>query len=112
MGNTITIEKVRSLHDHIMHDLKMELLNEGIINLTRIDILLIITLIILVVVLIILGLSLKMLFSLTANIQSLEKLNKTDHRDIQIQRNLDDNQFQHCIIKLERNSLSFSNNQC
>ena len=36
-------------------------------------------------VLIILGLSLKKLFGLTAKIQVLEKLNKTDHRDIQIQ---------------------------
>ena len=76
-------EKVRSLYDYVMHDLKMEQLNEQIINLTRIDILLIIILIILVVVLIILGLSLKKLFGLTAKIKCLEKL-KTDHRNIQI----------------------------
>ena len=42
-------------------------------------------LIILVVVLIVLGLSLKKLFDLSVKIQALEKLNKTDHRDIQIQ---------------------------
>ena len=68
-----------------MHDLKMEQLNEEIIKLTRIDVLLIIIFIILIVILIILGFSLKKLFGLTAKIQALEKLNKTVHRDIQIQ---------------------------
>ena len=74
--------KARSLHDYVMHDLKMEQINGGIINWdwctiihhfdNPFD------------VLIILGLSLKKLFDLTAKIQTLEKLNKTDHRDIQI----------------------------
>lgn len=48
------IKNVRFLHDYVMPDLKMELLNEWVINLTRMDILLIIMFITLVV-LIILG---------------------------------------------------------
>ena len=63
----------------------MEQLKKGIIKLTRIDVLLIIIAIILVISLIILGLSLKKLFGTCAKIQALEKVNKTDHRDIQIQ---------------------------
>ena len=61
-----------------MHDLQMEQLNEGMINFTGIEILLVIILIILVVVFIILGLSLTRFFCLGAKIQTLERLNKTD----------------------------------
>lgn len=32
MGNNIVMERVRSLYDSMMNDLKMEELNEGIIN--------------------------------------------------------------------------------
>ena len=81
-----------------MYDLTMEQLNKGIINFTGIDILLIIILIILFVVSITLGLSLKKLFDLISKIQTLEKLNKIDHRDIQTQRNLMECKFQHHII--------------
>ena len=64
-----------------MPDLKLDQLsqlNEGIMNLTGIDIMLII-------ILIILGLSLKKLVDMSAKIQTLEKLIKIDHRAIQIQ---------------------------
>ena len=49
MGSTIVIETDRSLFDYVMHDLKIDQLNAGIIYLTGIDILLIIILLILVV---------------------------------------------------------------
>ena len=41
MGNIITVEKVRSLYDYTMDDLKMEQLSEATI-LTRVDVMLII----------------------------------------------------------------------
>lgn len=53
------MERVRSLYDYTMVSLKLEQLSEGIIDLTDIDIMLIIILIIFIVGLIILGLSLK-----------------------------------------------------
>lgn len=64
MGTRITTKEVSSLYDFVMHDLKMEQLNEGIINFIGIDILLIIIVIILFIVLIILilHLSYKKLF--------------------------------------------------
>ena len=70
MGTTITMEKIRSNYDYIMHDLKMEQLNEGINNLTGTDTLLISILTILVVVSTILGFSLNKLFALTVKIQA------------------------------------------
>ena len=69
-----------------------------------------IVLIILVVIFIILGLSLKKLFGMSNKIQVLEKLNETDQRDIQFQRNLKENQFYDCFIRLQRNNIKFSNN--
>lgn len=105
------IEKDESLYDCIMCDLIKEQLNDRKINLTRIDILLIVILIILIIPLIIRSLSFKMMFGMKYKIQSLEKLNKIDHRNIQIQRNLMVNQLHHCINRLERNKLRFSNNQ-
>lgn len=78
---------VRCLYYYVMHGLKMEKLNEEIINLTGTYALLINILIILVAVLtffFFFGLSLKKLFCLTAKIQILEKLNKIDHGDIMI----------------------------
>ena len=77
------MEKVRCLYDNTMYDLKIEQLNEWKISQDWHT--LNIVLIILVVILIILGLSLKKLFSLTAKMQALEKLNKINHRNIQIQ---------------------------
>ena len=74
------MERVRSLYDYALHDLKLEQfnqLNEEIISLTETDIMLII-------ILIILGLSLKKLVDTSAMIQALEELIKTDHRGIQI----------------------------
>lgn len=71
-----------------MRDLKVEQLNEIIINLHGTDILLITIWIILTYwfyFLLILCISLKMLFCFTVKIQALQKLNKTDDTDIQIQ---------------------------
>lgn len=65
---TITMQTVRSLYDYAMLGLKMEQLNEGLINLARIEIMLIIILIIFIVSLIILGLSLKRFFDMSAKI--------------------------------------------
>lgn len=44
MENKIIIENVRFLYDYLIHDFKMEKLNEGIINLSRIDMWLIVIL--------------------------------------------------------------------
>lgn len=84
----IAIKKVRSLYGYVMRDLKVEQLNEIIINLHGTDILLITIWIILTYwfyFLLILCISLKMLFCFTVKIQALQKLNKTDDTDIQIQ---------------------------
>lgn len=62
------MQTVRSLYDYAMLGLKMEQLNEGLINLARIEIMLIIILIIFIVSLIILGLSLKRFFDMSAKI--------------------------------------------
>lgn len=102
------MERPRSLYDYIMHDLKVEQLNECINNLTGIEILLIIMLIIFLVSLIIPGLSLKKLVDMSAYMQALEKLIKADYRDMKKKtRNLRENQVHHCSIRLERNSLRF-----
>ena len=51
--------------------------------------------------------------NLSAKIQVLEKLNKADHKDIQTQTDdLMTNQFQHCIIRLDRNSLRYQTTNC
>lgn len=69
--------------------------------------------IMLIVISIILGISLKRLVDMSVNTQALEKLVKTYNRDIQIHtKEFKENQFQHCIISLEKNSLWFSNNPC
>ena len=94
-----------------MHGFKMEQLNE-IINLTGIDILLIIIFMILAIILIILELFLKKLFGMNAKIQVLEKLNRPDRRDIQIQtEEFDQEPIQRCFIRIERDSLRFSSNK-
>ena len=95
MGNTITFEGFGSLYDDILDGLKIEWLNERITNLDKIYV----TSIVNIISFIIFVLSLKKLVNLSAKIQSLEKPNKIDHRDIQNQRNLMEHQFQCCIIR-------------
>ena len=54
----------------------------------------------------------KILVHLSAAIQALERPNKTYHKIFKTtQRNLMENRFQCSIIKIERNSVRFSNNQ-
>lgn len=79
------MERAWSLYYDTMHNLRLEQLNKGIINLIRIDIVLIIILIVFIVSLTILGLSLKRLVDLSTKMWALENLIKIDHRDIQIQ---------------------------
>lgn len=69
MGNTIMMDGVRSLYDYKIGSLKRQQLNEGIIILTRTDIILIIIFIILI-------LSLKMLVDMSSKMQVLENLLK------------------------------------
>lgn len=78
MGSTIMMERLRSLYDYTVHGLKMEQLSEGIINLIRIDMLIII-LVILIIDLIVLDLFLKMLVDMRDKIQALDNLIKTNH---------------------------------
>ena len=102
----ITMEGVMSLCDYTMDGLKMEQLNEGIIDLDGVHVMSIIN-----INLIILVLALKKFVDINAKIQVLEKLIKMNHRDIQIQtEEFKENQSQHYIIRLERNSPRFSNN--
>ena len=70
-----------SLYDKMLDSLKMEQLNERISNLDGIYVMSIVN----IISFIIFVLSLKKLVNLSAKIQALEKLNKTDHRDIHIQ---------------------------
>lgn len=68
-GNTIMMDGVRSLYDYKIGSLKRQQLNEGIITLTKTDIILIIIFIILI-------LSLQMLVDMSAKMQVLENLLK------------------------------------
>ena len=67
---------------------------------------------IVLVVFIILGLSLKKLFGMTNKIQALEKLNKTDHRDIQIQtKEFNGEPISALHYKVREEQTKFLNNQ-
>ena len=72
-----------SLYYYTVGVLKLEQLNEGLINLTDIDIMLISILVIFIVGLIILGSSFKKLVDMIDKMEALEKIFKTDHRKIQ-----------------------------
>lgn len=73
---------------------------------------LIISLIIFMVVLIILGLSFKKLVEISVKIQALEKLSKTNHRNIQIQTDgYKGEPISVLHFKVSENKLRFSNSQ-
>ena len=71
----------RSLYNCTMHSLKMEQLNERITNLDGIYVMSIVNIIRFTIFYLIT----KKLVDPSAKIQSLEKSNKADHRDVQIQ---------------------------
>ena len=104
MGNTITIKVFGSLY-YILDSLKMERFNNRLSNLEGMSIANIISFVIFV-------LSLKKLVNLSAKIQALKNLNKTNLTDTFKSRegNLIKNQFQHYIIRIEAHP-KFSNNQ-
>ena len=103
MRNTILIVRVGSLYDYTMHNLKMEQLNEGIINADLYNV----------------RHHLDNFWLISKNVvwyecqdTGLKKI--LTKKIIEVfesrQRNLK-NKFQHCIIRLEKKSLRFSNNQ-
>ena len=74
------MEGFGSLYNNMLDSSEMEWLNERISNLDGIYVMSIVN----IISIIIFVLSLKMLINLSAKIQALEKLNKSDNRDTQI----------------------------